>query len=119
MGSQVKSVVRQGNYTVFGREVNLASRLEARSGRGRIFIGEATYRHLLRDDPVLAAKCVALPGQTLKGIATAVTIYEVPWRLPGMPPLEEELAAVASTPELVPAARAEASPEKAPSSVRL
>ena len=31
------------NYTVFGREVNLASRLEAVSGRGRIIISEATY----------------------------------------------------------------------------
>ena len=32
------------NYTVFGREVNLASRLEAVSGRSRIVISEATYK---------------------------------------------------------------------------
>ena len=49
------------NYTVFGREVNLASRLEAVSGSGRIIISEATYSHLLRDDPELAATCIALP----------------------------------------------------------
>jgi class 3 adenylate cyclase/CHASE2 domain-containing sensor protein len=92
MGSEVKTVVRQGNYTVFGREVNLASRLEGKSGRGRIFIGETTYQHLVRDDPALAALCTALPNQALKGIATPVTIYEVPWRPPGAPPLEAEFA---------------------------
>ena len=47
MGSGAK----QKNYTVFGREVNLASRLEGLSGRGRIFISEATYQDLLRADP--------------------------------------------------------------------
>src|SRR5207247_9440457 len=45
------SVVETKNYTVFGREVNLASRLESASGRGRIFIGETTYERLLRDHP--------------------------------------------------------------------
>jgi class 3 adenylate cyclase/CHASE2 domain-containing sensor protein len=68
------------NYTVFGREVNLASRLEHESGRGRIVIGEATYNGLLRDDPELASKCVPLEPVTVKGIRTAVNIYEVPWR---------------------------------------
>jgi class 3 adenylate cyclase len=68
------------NYTVFGREVNLASRLEGLSGRGRIFISEATHQHLLRDDPALAATCVAQPPQKVKGFATLVKVYEVPWR---------------------------------------
>ena len=36
------------NYTVLGREVNLASRLETVSGRGRIIIGETTYQQILR-----------------------------------------------------------------------
>lgn len=67
------------NYTVFGREVNLASRLEGVSGRGRIVISETTYRHLLRDDPGLAATCIALPPVTVKGIRAAVNNYEVPW----------------------------------------
>jgi class 3 adenylate cyclase/CHASE2 domain-containing sensor protein len=69
------------NYTVFGRDVNLASRLEGLSGRGRIFIGETTYQHLLRDDPALAATCMVQPPQKVKGFATLVKVYEVPWRL--------------------------------------
>ena len=68
------------NYTVFGREVNLASRLEGVSGRGRIIIGEATFRDLERDDPHLAATCVALPPEKVKGFRNAVRIYEVPWK---------------------------------------
>jgi class 3 adenylate cyclase/CHASE2 domain-containing sensor protein len=80
------------NYTVFGREVNLASRLEAKSGRSRIIISEATYKHLVRDDPELAASCTALaPFTDIKGIRDAVKAYEVPWRPPGASPFDEEL----------------------------
>jgi class 3 adenylate cyclase/CHASE2 domain-containing sensor protein len=79
------------NYTVFGREVNLASRLEAHSGRSRIVISEATYKHLLRDDPELAATCIALPPVKVKGIVAEIKIYEVPWRPPGASPFDEEL----------------------------
>lgn len=68
------------NYTVFGREVNLASRLEGVSGRGRVIIGETTYQHLLRDVPELAAQCRALEPTTVKGIADTLTCYEVPWQ---------------------------------------
>jgi len=93
MGSQAE----QQNYTVFGREVNLASRLETASGRGRIFIGQATYEHLRRDDPALASTCVALPPQKLKGIGATVTAYEVPWRPPGAPPFDEEFSLGANT----------------------
>ena len=83
----------QFNYTVFGREVNLASRLESLSGRGRILISEATYKGLLRDDKELAATCVALPDpQKLKGFGAAVKVYEVPWRIPGSDPFDEEFA---------------------------
>jgi class 3 adenylate cyclase/CHASE2 domain-containing sensor protein len=79
------------NYTVFGREVNMASRLESLSGRGRILISETTHNHLLRDDPVLAAACVVLPDlQKLKGFGAAVKVYEVPWRIPGSSPFDEE-----------------------------
>jgi class 3 adenylate cyclase/CHASE2 domain-containing sensor protein len=82
----------QFNYTVFGREVNLASRLESLSGRGRILISERTYKHLLRDDPELAKTCTALPDlQKLKGFGAAVKVYEVPWRKPGEP-FDEEFA---------------------------
>jgi class 3 adenylate cyclase len=79
------------NYTVFGREVNLASRLEAVSGRSRIIISEATYEHLRRDDPELAATCIALPPVKVKGIVAKVKIYEVAWPPPGATPLDEEL----------------------------
>ena len=83
----------QFNYTVFGREVNLASRLESLSGRGRILVSEWTYKCLQRDDPTLAATCVALPDlQKLKGFGAAVKVYEVPWRLPGSSPFDEEFA---------------------------
>jgi adenylate cyclase len=70
----------QYSYTVFGREVNVASRLEGVSGSGRIIISETTYQHLLRDDSALATTCVELPAVTVKGIQDAVRIYEVPWQ---------------------------------------
>jgi class 3 adenylate cyclase/CHASE2 domain-containing sensor protein len=92
MGSAFKNVVRQGNYTVFGREVNLASRLESVSGHGRILIGQTTFELLRRDAPDLASTCLLLPAQKLKGISAAVTAYEVPWRSAGAPPLEQEFA---------------------------
>jgi class 3 adenylate cyclase/CHASE2 domain-containing sensor protein len=79
------------NYTVFGREVNLASRLEALSGRSRIVISETTYKQLLRDDPELAALCIALPPAKVKGIVAEIKTYEVPWRPPGASPFDEEL----------------------------
>ncbi|HXB59785.1 MAG TPA: adenylate/guanylate cyclase domain-containing protein [Candidatus Acidoferrales bacterium] len=77
MGSET----HQYNYTVFGREVNLASRLESVSGSARIIIGETTYRHLQRDDAALAATCVELPPVKVKGFQDAVKIYEVPWQV--------------------------------------
>jgi class 3 adenylate cyclase len=91
------SAAEMQNYTVFGREVNLASRLESASGRGRILIGQATYEQLLRDDPALAATCVELPPHDLKGFRAAVKAYEMPWRPPGAPPLDEEFPLAAGT----------------------
>ncbi|HNQ88970.1 MAG TPA: adenylate/guanylate cyclase domain-containing protein [Verrucomicrobiota bacterium] len=73
------------NYTVFGREVNLASRLEGVSGHGRIVISASTHAELLRHDPALAATCIALPPVTVKGITDPVPIFEVPWQ-PAAPP---------------------------------
>jgi adenylate cyclase len=68
------------NYTVFGREVNLASRLEGVSGSGRIIISAATHAHLQRHAPELAARCVELEPVTVKGIRNTIRIYEVPWQ---------------------------------------
>ncbi len=74
------------NYTAFGREVNLASRLEGVSGHGRIIIGEATFAALQREDPQLAGACLEWAPRAVKGFRTAVRIYEVVWQPPeGVP----------------------------------
>ncbi|HTQ49284.1 MAG TPA: adenylate/guanylate cyclase domain-containing protein [Candidatus Acidoferrales bacterium] len=78
MGSEV----HQYNYTVFGQEVNLASRLENFSGSGRIIISDSTYKRLRGDDPVLAATCIEMFPVTIKGIRAAVRVFEVPWQTP-------------------------------------
>jgi class 3 adenylate cyclase len=68
------------SYTVFGREVNLASRLEGVSGRGRIIVSHPTYEDVKRFEPELAATFVELESVKVKGIRDAVRIYEVPWK---------------------------------------
>lgn len=82
------------NFTVFGREVNLASRLEGLSGHSRIIISEGTYQELLRDDPALAQLCVERPPADVKGFRHAVKNYEVMWRAPGAPEDPESLGAL-------------------------
>jgi class 3 adenylate cyclase len=78
MGSEAKT----RNYTVFGREVNLASRLEGFSGAGRILVSEATFEHLRRDDAELASRCVAWEPIRVKGFRNEVKVFEVPWQEP-------------------------------------
>jgi class 3 adenylate cyclase/CHASE2 domain-containing sensor protein len=68
------------SYTVFGREVNLASRLEGVSGSGRIIVSDLTYFQLLRHAPELASTCVELMPVQPKGFSHPVRIYEVPWQ---------------------------------------
>ena len=70
---------------MFGREVNLASRLEGLSGYGRILISQGTYLALQRDDPALAALCVEQLPADVKGFRHAVKNYEVRWRPEGGP----------------------------------
>jgi class 3 adenylate cyclase len=76
MGSDAHIV----NYTVFGREVNLASRLEGVSGRSRIIIGEGTFRELEQFAPEVARLCRPLEPVTVKGFRQAVKVYEVAWQ---------------------------------------
>jgi adenylate cyclase len=76
MGSETHQV----NYTAFGREVNLASRLEGISGHGRIIIGEATFAALKRDDPQLAGMCLEWGLSKVKGFREPVRVYEVHWQ---------------------------------------
>jgi adenylate cyclase len=68
------------NYTVFGREVNLASRLEGASGRGRIVISATTFAELQRLEPALAAQCSALDPIQIRGFREPVRAFEVLWR---------------------------------------
>jgi class 3 adenylate cyclase/CHASE2 domain-containing sensor protein len=87
------------NYTVFGREVNLASRLESASGSARILIGPETFADLQKDDPDLAARCTPQPPLALKGFREPVQCYEVPWR----PEEDSPELAAASAESAVPA----------------
>lgn len=105
MGSEDKLC----NYTVFGREVNLASRLEAVSGRGRIIVGEATFEDLKRFEPELAARCIAHSPVAVKGIRKLVQVYEVPWKpadyqpLAGVPePVKTSYSTALATPDKTP-----------------
>ena len=95
MGSDAHIV----NYTVLGRDVNLASRLESFSGRGRILIGDATYRGLLHYDSELAASCVEQPLAKLRGFSSAVRIYEVPWNTAKTGPTREDVLLPAEAPK--------------------
>ncbi len=67
------------NYTVFGREVNLASRLEGLSGRGRIVISQSTFCELNELAPDLAVLCRELPPAIVKGFREPIRLYEVEW----------------------------------------
>jgi adenylate cyclase len=81
MGS---SEVDSMSYTLFGREVNLASRLEGASGRGRIFISQSTLRHLQACDQELASKAQPVEPVILKGFSEPVPVFEMPWSQVGV-----------------------------------
>lgn len=79
------SAAHLSNYTVFGREVNIASRLEGAAAADRILVTEATFAEVRRHDPALAATFLKIERMNLAGIPEPVQIYEVPWQsdLPG------------------------------------
>jgi adenylate cyclase len=67
------------NYSIFGREVIITSRLERLAGhdqRASILLSESTYRELLRADPELAARFRSLGPVTIRGIQNPIEIFE-------------------------------------------
>lgn len=83
------------NYTVFGRTVNLAARLEGTSGRGRIRIGESTRNDLIKSNPDFNQWLKSHPPTFLKGFSEAIPSYEVLWwKIPHsvvpIPPIHED-----------------------------
>lgn len=79
------SAAHMSNYTVFGREVNIASRLEHLAGGDRILITDATYRELERHEPALARSCGRLGPMLLDGVPEPLEIFEVPWQAGARP----------------------------------
>ncbi|MBI2194388.1 MAG: FHA domain-containing protein [Planctomycetes bacterium] len=62
----------QVNYTIIGEDVNLAARIEARAGRGQVFISESAYERVRS-----SIGAVVLPATEVKGIPYPITIYSV------------------------------------------
>ncbi|MDA0838651.1 MAG: FHA domain-containing protein, partial [Planctomycetota bacterium] len=60
------------NYTIIGDEVNLAARIEAKAGRGQVFISESAYEEIKQ-----TACTVELPPIKVKGIPHPIKIYSV------------------------------------------
>ena len=67
------------NFTVFGREVNIASRLEGASGSGHIYITEETRQAAVARSAELANHVKLVGNLTLKGIGDPVLVHEVEW----------------------------------------
>ncbi len=68
------------NFTVFGREVNIASRVEGQAASGQILLTGAALRLLQAEDPELAARCRELAPIQVKGIHEPVPLFEVRWQ---------------------------------------
>lgn len=60
------------NYTVIGREVNLASRLQAAAKPGQIFISDATYHYVRHHYP-----CKLAGSMRLKGFSDVIPAWQV------------------------------------------
>jgi adenylate cyclase len=61
-------------YTVMGREVNLAARLSASAKAGEILLSDATYRAIPKAGPI---QCAERGQVSLRGTAQPLTIYAV------------------------------------------
>lgn len=86
------SAAHVSNYTVFGREVNIASRLEGVAEADCILATESTFLEVQRHDPDLAATFIRRNAVHLHGITEPVHIYEVPWQ-----PQKKESAEIAES----------------------
>ena len=71
------------NFTAFGREVNVASRLQGLAGPGVIMVGELTGHEAKRQDPSLASILATQSLISIKGIAQPVAAFRVVWATPG------------------------------------
>ncbi len=69
------------NYTVFGREVNIAARLEHFAQRGEIIITRNTQSLVEGRHPELAETFRKQGSVTVKGIVEKLEIYEVSWKI--------------------------------------
>ena len=65
------------NYTVFGRDVNIAARLEARAGPGEIVLTGKTHACLLSPVAGLASTCEPIGDFSLRGIAEPVAALRI------------------------------------------
>lgn len=77
MGSELNI----SNYTVFGREVNIASRLEKFAGPDRIVVSPATFQEVRKHAAELANTFVRLEPVRLEGVPEPIQVYEVPWTM--------------------------------------
>lgn len=68
------------NYTVFGREVNVAARLESLSGSSRILITENTLAEIRKSDPALATLAIPIGPHSVKGISQPIEVFSINWQ---------------------------------------
>ena len=68
------------NYTVFGREVNVAARLESLSGSSRILITEHTLAEIQKSDPALATLAIPIGPHSVKGISQPIDVFSINWQ---------------------------------------
>lgn len=73
------------NYTVFGREVNVAARLQGEAPAGCILVSAATREAAVRQDPGLDGLFQPAGELKLKGIDRPVPAFEVRWRKEEVP----------------------------------
>ncbi len=80
------STAHLSNYTVFGRDVIIASRLVRGVRADCILATESTYLEVQRRAPELARTFIKSSAVAVAGIPEPVPTYEVPWEPPHGPP---------------------------------